>query len=306
MTAKIVYYGPGLCGKTTNLMVIFDKLDPKPKGEDAVAGHQNRSHALLRPPARRHRQGRQLQPQDPALHRPRPGLLQRDAQAGAQRRRRRRLRRRLAAVDGRLHPRELRQSPRQHEGEQHRPRTTRRSSSSTTNATSPASCRSKKLQEALGLEGYPYTEASAIKGEGVMETFKLVSKITAKHLYNRLKGKSEPIDRKKPGKGGQGREAENRQPAKKKRRRSTAPCPARARRQPVRRLDPGESAGGLREDGRGLARATAAGRTRAARHVVGQHRRSPSRSTTSKSSAPEELVDNPLSVALMDERIREA
>ena len=27
MTAKIVYYGPGLCGKTTNLMVIFDKLD---------------------------------------------------------------------------------------------------------------------------------------------------------------------------------------------------------------------------------------------------------------------------------------
>ncbi|HLJ74898.1 MAG TPA: hypothetical protein VKU62_09960, partial [Thermoanaerobaculia bacterium] len=39
-----------------------------------------------------------------------------------------------------------------------------------------------------------------IKGEGVMETFKLVSKITAKHLYNRLKGKSEPIDRKKPEK----------------------------------------------------------------------------------------------------------
>ena len=56
------------------------------------------------------------------------------------------------------------------------------------------------LQEALGLEGYPYHEASAIKGEGVMETFKLVSKITAKHLYNRLKGKSEPIERKKPEK----------------------------------------------------------------------------------------------------------
>jgi len=58
----------------------------------------------------------------------------------------------------------------------------------------------EQLQEALGLEGYPYHEASAIKGEGVMETFKLVSKITAKHLYNRLKGKSEPIDRKKPEK----------------------------------------------------------------------------------------------------------
>src|SRR6266536_6538232 len=33
MTAKIVYYGPGLCGKTTNLMVIFDKLDPSEKGK---------------------------------------------------------------------------------------------------------------------------------------------------------------------------------------------------------------------------------------------------------------------------------
>src|SRR5437667_8269154 len=33
MTAKIVYYGPGLCGKTTNLVVIFDKLDPKQKGK---------------------------------------------------------------------------------------------------------------------------------------------------------------------------------------------------------------------------------------------------------------------------------
>src|SRR5437764_9540555 len=33
MTAKIVYYGPGLCGKTTNLMVIFDKLEPEKKGK---------------------------------------------------------------------------------------------------------------------------------------------------------------------------------------------------------------------------------------------------------------------------------
>src|SRR5436853_6240064 len=46
----------------------------------------------------------------------------------------------------------------------------------------------EQLQEVLGFEGYPYTEASAIKGEGVMETFKLASKITAKHLMARLKG----------------------------------------------------------------------------------------------------------------------
>ncbi|MEA2329598.1 MAG: mutual gliding-motility protein MglA, partial [Thermoanaerobaculia bacterium] len=56
----------------------------------------------------------------------------------------------------------------------------------------------EQLQEALGLEGYPYTEAAAIKGEGVMETFHLVSRITAKHLYARLQGKPLPVEKAKP------------------------------------------------------------------------------------------------------------
>ena len=59
----------------------------------------------------------------------------------------------------------------------------------------------EQLQEALGFEGYPYAEASALKGEGVMETFKLVSKITAKHLFTRLKGgKNEPVKKAVPAK----------------------------------------------------------------------------------------------------------
>ena len=33
MTAKIVYYGPGLCGKTTNLQYIYDKTNPTAKGK---------------------------------------------------------------------------------------------------------------------------------------------------------------------------------------------------------------------------------------------------------------------------------
>ncbi len=33
MAAKIVYYGPGLCGKTTNLQYIFNKTSPKSRGE---------------------------------------------------------------------------------------------------------------------------------------------------------------------------------------------------------------------------------------------------------------------------------
>jgi small GTP-binding protein len=33
MAAKIVYYGPGLCGKTTNLQYIYQKTAPKSRGE---------------------------------------------------------------------------------------------------------------------------------------------------------------------------------------------------------------------------------------------------------------------------------
>src|SRR5262245_37755655 len=33
MTAKIVYYGPGLCGKTTNLQAIHQRTAPKSRGE---------------------------------------------------------------------------------------------------------------------------------------------------------------------------------------------------------------------------------------------------------------------------------
>ena len=56
----------------------------------------------------------------------------------------------------------------------------------------------EQLQEQLGFDGFPYTEASAIKGEGVMETFKLISKITAKHLFTKLKaGKTEAPAAKK-------------------------------------------------------------------------------------------------------------
>ena len=32
MTAKIVYYGPGLCGKTTNLRFIYENLDETQRG----------------------------------------------------------------------------------------------------------------------------------------------------------------------------------------------------------------------------------------------------------------------------------
>ena len=33
INCKLVYYGPGLCGKTTNLQYIFSKVDPNSKGK---------------------------------------------------------------------------------------------------------------------------------------------------------------------------------------------------------------------------------------------------------------------------------
>ena len=33
INCKIVYYGPGLCGKTTNLQYIYNKTNPETKGK---------------------------------------------------------------------------------------------------------------------------------------------------------------------------------------------------------------------------------------------------------------------------------
>src|ERR1051326_1357374 len=43
------------------------------EGKDALARDENRPHPLLRPPSGRHREGRRVQPQDPALYRPGTG-----------------------------------------------------------------------------------------------------------------------------------------------------------------------------------------------------------------------------------------
>ena len=33
INVKVVYYGPGLCGKTTNIQYIYDKVAPNTKGK---------------------------------------------------------------------------------------------------------------------------------------------------------------------------------------------------------------------------------------------------------------------------------
>jgi signal recognition particle receptor subunit beta len=196
MTAKIVYYGPGLCGKTTNLMVIFDKLDPKQKGKMlSLATKTDRTLFF------------DLLPVD-------------IGKVGAFN-----LKIQLYTVPGQVFYNETRKLVLKGadavvfvaDSQPAMVEATRESfgnlmdnleqNNLDPNDTPiiiqfnkrdlPGVLPVETLQEELGFEGYPYTEASALKGEGVMETFKLVSKITAKHLYNRLQGKATPLERKK-------------------------------------------------------------------------------------------------------------
>jgi signal recognition particle receptor subunit beta len=197
MTAKIVYYGPGLCGKTTNLMVIFDKLDPKQKGKMlSLATKTDRTLFF------------DLLPVDIG----RVGAFNLKIQ--------------LYTVPGQVFYNETRKLVLKGadavvfvaDSQPSMVDSTRESFANLLenleqnnidpNDTPiivqfnkrdiPGVLPVEQLQEALGLEGYPYTEAAAIKGEGVMETFHLVSKITAKHLYARLQGKPIPVEKAKP------------------------------------------------------------------------------------------------------------
>ena len=203
MTAKIVYYGPGLCGKTTNLMVIFDKLDPSQKGKMlSLATKTDRTLFF------------DLLPVD-------------IGKVGAFN-----LKIQLYTVPGQVFYNETRKLVLRGADavvfvSDSQPAMVEATRESFTNLMEnlqennidpndtpiviqynkrdlPGVLPVEDLQDKLGFEGYPYTEASALKGEGVMETFRLISKITAKHLYSRLKGKSgtmEPAaEKKKPEK----------------------------------------------------------------------------------------------------------
>lgn len=195
MTAKIVYYGPGLCGKTTNLMVIFDKLDPASKGKMlSLATKTDRTLFF------------DLLPVDIGKVGPFSLKIQ------------------LYTVPGQVFYNETRKLVLKGADSvvfvaDSQPAMVEANRESFANLMEnleenqidvndtplviqynkrdlPGVLSVEELQEQLGFEGYPYTEASALKGTGVMETFRLVSKITAKHLFARLKGRPEPVPRK--------------------------------------------------------------------------------------------------------------
>jgi len=189
MTAKIVYYGPGLCGKTTNLMVIFDKLDENNRGKMlSLATKTDRTLFFDLLPVDIGKIGAfnlkiQLYtvPGQVFYNETRKLVLKGadavvfvvDSQPSMLESNRESFKNLLEnleenSIDPNEIPIVIQYNKRDIPG------------------VTPV----EDLETQLGFEGYPAYESSAVQGEGVMETFKLATKITAKHLIGKLQGKS--------------------------------------------------------------------------------------------------------------------
>jgi signal recognition particle receptor subunit beta len=188
MTAKIVYYGPGLCGKTTNLLVVFDLLDEKNRGKMlSLATKTDRTLFF------------DLLPVDVG----KVGAFNLKIQ--------------LYTVPGQVFYNETRKLVLKGADAvvfvvDSQPSMLDSNRESFQNLLDnleenqidpgqipiliqynkrdiPGVLPVSKLQEELNFFEYPWVEASALQGDGVMETFKSISKITARHLVNKVKGK---------------------------------------------------------------------------------------------------------------------
>lgn len=203
MTAKIVYYGPGLCGKTTNLLVIFDKLESDKRGKMlSLATKTDRTLFF------------DLLPVDIGKVGPFNLKIQ------------------LYTVPGQVFYNETRKLVLKGADAvvfvvDSQPSMVDSNRESFENLIEnleqnqidsneipiiiqynkrdlPGVLPVERLQEDLGFEGFPYMEASALKGDGVMETMKLATKVCAKYLMNKVSGKplkkrETPWEAPKPG-----------------------------------------------------------------------------------------------------------
>ena len=188
LTAKIVYYGPGLGGKTTNLQLLHDRLDPRTVGKLVTLSTQTDRTIYfdLLPVELGEIKGYKIRfqlatvPGQTAFNETRKVVLR--GADGI-----------VFVVDSRwaLLPKNL-------ESWQNL------KDNLTGNGASfekiPVVVQYNKrdltdvlsvdaMQEALGLSSYPFVEAVASAGRGITETFKLVSKLTFVDLMRRLQGR---------------------------------------------------------------------------------------------------------------------
>jgi signal recognition particle receptor subunit beta len=188
LTAKIVYYGPGLCGKTTNLKVLHDRLEPGTAGKllNLQTQTDRTIYFDLLPVELGDIKGYKIRfqlatvPGQTAFNETRRVVLK--------------------GVDGIVFVADSQWTmlPKNLEAWQNLKDNLK--SNAITFESIPVVIQYNKrdladilavdaMQEALGLSSYPFVEAVASAGRGVTETFKLISKLTFVDLLRRLQGR---------------------------------------------------------------------------------------------------------------------
>ncbi len=188
LTAKIVYYGPGLCGKTTNLKVLHDRLEPGTAGKllNLQTQTDRTIYFDLLPVELGDIKGYKIRfqlatvPGQTAFNETRRVVLK--------------------GVDGIVFVADSQWTmlPKNLESWQNLKDNLK--SNEIAFEKIPVVIQYNKrdladilavdaMQEALGLSSYPFVEAVASAGRGVTETFKLISKLTFVDLLRRLQGR---------------------------------------------------------------------------------------------------------------------
>jgi signal recognition particle receptor subunit beta len=188
LTAKIVYYGPGLCGKTTNLKVLHDRLEPGTAGKllNLQTQTDRTIYFDLLPVELGDIKGYKIRfqlatvPGQTAFNETRRVVLK--------------------GVDGIVFVADSQWTmlPKNLESWQNLKDNLKSNEISFEKIPVVVQYNKRDLtdilavdamQEALGLSSYPFVEAVASAGRGVTETFKLISKLTFVDLLRRLQGK---------------------------------------------------------------------------------------------------------------------
>ena len=188
LTAKIVYYGPGLCGKTTNLKVLHDRLEPGTAGKllNLQTQTDRTIYFDLLPVELGDIKGYKIRfqlatvPGQTAFNETRRVVLK--------------------GVDGIVFIADSQWTmlPKNLESWQNLKDNLKSNEISFEKIPVVIQYNKRDLadilavdamQEALGLSSYPFVEAVASAGRGVTETFKLISKLTFVDLLRRLQGR---------------------------------------------------------------------------------------------------------------------
>ena len=193
LTAKIVFYGPGLCGKTTNLKILHQRLERGAGKLLSLSTAQDRTiYFDLLPIELGNIKGYTVRFQVCTV----PGQVFYNETRRIV----------LRGVDGLVfvvdsqwsmlsHNLESYQNLKENLADEKIPLESLPVVIQYNKRDLPSALSVEALQESLGFQSYPYVEAVASEGMGVLETFKLASKLTFVDLLRRLqRGWQPPVE----------------------------------------------------------------------------------------------------------------